>query len=41
MGRWAVERLADALPGGRPAPEHVTLKPVLVVRESTGPPTTR
>jgi len=40
MGRWAVERLADALPGGRPAPERVTLRPVLVVRESTAPPPT-
>jgi len=41
MGRWAVERLARALPGGRPAPERVTLEPTLVVRESTAAPPAR
>ena len=37
LARWAVGRLADALPGGRPAPERVTLEPTLVVRGSSGP----
>ncbi len=37
LARWAVGRLADALPGGRPGPERVTLEPTLVVRGSSGP----
>jgi DNA-binding LacI/PurR family transcriptional regulator len=37
LARWAVSRLADVLPGGRPAPERVTLEPTLEVRGSSGP----
>ena len=38
MGRWAVERLTEALGGNAVADEHVTLEPALVVRGSSGPP---
>ena len=37
LARWAVGRLADALPSGRPAAERVSLEPTLVVRGSSGP----